>query len=78
MVQFLRGNPRGKGGPSGPGVGNFSSAFVPGVGGEASRNTYSRKDVWRGTMARTAWNTLRANLSNLLDRSNVSKLKSLF
>ena len=30
------GNPQGKGGPSGPGVGNFSSAIVLGVGGEAS------------------------------------------
>ena len=38
MVQFLLlpsppGNPGDKVGPSGPGVGNFSSGLVPGVGG---------------------------------------------
>ena len=43
-----------------------------------SQNTYSRKDVWGDTMARTMWSTLQANVSNLLNRNNLSKLKSLF
>ena len=33
-VTIPPGNPRDKVGPSGPGVGNFSSSLIPGVGGE--------------------------------------------
>ena len=32
-VTIPPGNPQDKVGPSGPGVGNFSSSLVPGVGG---------------------------------------------
>ena len=41
------GQPQDKVSASGPGVGYFSSGLAAGVGeGGASRNSYSRKDLW--------------------------------
>ena len=72
MVQFLLlpspppppGNPRDKIGPSGPEVGNFSSSLVGGRGWGQVEIPTSMK-----TYGATQW---QANLSNLLDRNNLS------
>ena len=70
-------------GPSVPGVGNFPSNLAPGVTGGANLNTSSHKDLWGGTMVRTACMEFFAGKSaefvnEWLDRNNISKLKSLF
>ena len=74
MVQFLLlpshprpplGNLWDKVGPFGPGDEIFQVVF-PGVGGGGD------------TTAQTLWITVQANLSNLLDRNDLLRPKSLF
>ena len=67
-VAIPPGNRQDKFGPSGLGVGNFSSSLVLRVGSGASQNTYPHKDLcqWGDTVVQTAWSTLWANLSKLL------------